>query len=175
MRFLFFIQGDKMGKKFIIFFTCIIPTIVNATDMCARDDVMVLAFDPMVAATKSTYDLYEWAWTATFPYGQIKGDATCLSEAEGLGRTTPMGAYYGTGEYSSTFITADSGLSGTDANGAERKACWCKITHPVTGRWVLYGNLKSGHQCTTECASACGSRMTSNTVLRKAFIETIGL
>ena len=116
---------------------CLLPICANATDMCARDDTMVLVFDKDIGGSGSGSNATEWTWWVNFAYGRIAGDATCLSAAEGLGRTSGQGAYYGTGDYSKTFIEAESGLKGTDSDGNDRKYCWCKMTHPVSSRWVF--------------------------------------
>ena len=163
--------------KRIIFTTliCTAPIFANATDMCARDNVMVLAFDPQVAGTNAGNNAAEWSWWTQFPYGRIAGEATCLSAAEGLGRTSGQGAYYGTGEYASTFITVDSGLSGVDANGAERKYCWCKMTHPAASRWVF--DEAMGTYCAGACASYCSLHLMSGSypAFKKGFFKTIGM
>ena len=126
-----------MMKKILMIVALCVPFCAFATDMCARDDIMIMVFDPMVNGTDSGNNAAEWTWWASFAYGRVAGDATCLSAAEGLGRTSGQGAYYGTGDYANTFITADAGLNGVDADGAERKYCWCKMTHPASSRWVF--------------------------------------
>ena len=118
---------------------CLLPIYANATDMCARDDTMVLVFDKDIGGSGYGNNATEWTWWTSFAYGRIAGDATCLSVKEGLGRTGTMGAYYGTGDYSKTFIEVEPGLKGTDSDGNDRKYCWCKMTHPVSSRWV-FGN-----------------------------------
>ena len=163
--------------KKIIFTTliCTAPIFANATDMCARDNVMVLAFDPQVVGTSSGHNAAELSWWVQYPYGRIAGEATCLSAAEGLGQTT-KGKYYGTGEYSSTFITADSGLSGVDANGAGRNYCWCKMTHPAVSRWVFFGRLGSASVCESDCMNTCAvSLLYKDATMRVGVFDTIGL
>ena len=142
--------------------------------MCARDNVMVLAFDPQIKMTKSGYNAAEWSWWTEFSFGRIAGTSTCLSSTESLGQTK-QGSYYGAGTYASTFITADSGLSGTDANGTERRTCWCKMTHPVTSQWVLRIVESSIQNCTNGCANYCGSEIGNLITLRKGVFEAIGL
>ncbi|MBR5625841.1 MAG: hypothetical protein IKW67_03625 [Alphaproteobacteria bacterium] len=162
-----------MKKIIFTLLICTATMAANATDMCARDDVMVLAFDPMVNATSTGSYAPEWSWWVQFPYGRIAGEATCLSAAEALGRTSGFGAYYGTGEYSSTFITVESGLSGVDADGAERKYCWCKMTHPAVSRWV-FGAYSGLSNCATACPAACSGRIQTDR-LHKYIFETIGM
>ena len=144
-----FSQGKNMKKLFFIF-ALFLPIYALATDMCARNNTIVIIFDNNINGTSNGNDATEWSWWASFPYGRIAGDATCLSKEEGLGRTSGVGAYYGTGEYSNTFINADAGLSGTDANGNERAYCWCRMTHPVSSHWVFKGACS---KCAQECSN----------------------
>ena len=145
------------------------PLCAIATDMCARDDMMVMVFDPLVNGTTNGSNTAEWTWYAVFPYGRIAGEATCLSAAEGLGRTSTTGAYYGTGDYANTFITAAAGLSGTDADGNERKYCWCRMTNPVSSRWV-FNNISCGF-----CSTVCSNYVRGTSATRQGMFETIGL
>ena len=153
---------------------CVLPMVAGATDMCARDDIMVMVFDPQVAGTNNGVNAAEWSWWTAFPYGRIAGEATCLSKTEALGQTE-RGAYYGTGTYASTFITADSGLSGTDDAGEERKYCWCKMTHPAVSRWVYNNATSSVSVCASGCASYCGAYARNYAGLRVGLFGSIGL
>ena len=162
-----------MKRIIMIIFVCLMPICTGATDMCARDNVTVIVLDPQVNATNTGSNAAEWSWWVEFPYGRIAGEATCLSATEALGRTSGFGAYYGTGTYSSTFIEADSGLSGVDANGAERKYCWCKMTHPVVSRWVM-GSYSTLANCESTCPAGCSGRIKTDK-LHKYIFETVGM
>lgn len=107
--------------RYLIFFVLFcFPFLSYATDMCARDDTMVMVFDPDVGIKDRS--AYAGDWKASFPYGNFSGEYTCLSAAEGLGRTSSTGVpYYGVGEYDKTFISATAGLKGVDEKGNERK------------------------------------------------------
>ena len=153
---------------------CVLPMVACATDMCARDDIMVMVFDPQVTGTGHGSNAAEWSWWAAFPYGRIAGEATCLSKTEGLGQTT-QGKYYGTGTYASTFITADSGLSGTDDAGEERKYCWCKMTYPAVSRWVFSYATGSASACASNCAAGCGADVRRYAAMRVGVFGSIGL
>ena len=143
--------------------------------MCARDDTMVLVFDKDIRGSGSGHNKTEWTWWVDFPYGRIAGEATCLSAAEGLGRTSGQGVYYGTGDYSSTPITAESGLSGTDSDGNDRKYCWCKMTHPVSSRWVFYYASADSSACASNCANYCGHNIPLNSAVRGGVFNSVGL
>ena len=123
-----------------IIFACafvFVGGVCHATEMCARNDTVIVPLEAANNGLSSGYNNNEFTWWVDFDFGRIYGYSTCLSADEGLGRTGTMGAYYGTGEYANAFINVDPGLTGTDANGNERKYCWCKMTHPASSRWVF--------------------------------------
>ncbi len=162
-------------KKIFVLLGLMVPFCAFATDMCARDDIMVLVLDPMVNGTANGNNVAEWTWWTAFAYGRVAGDVTCLSAAEGLGRTTVQGAYYGTGDYAKTFITADAGLNGVDADGAERKYCWCKMTHPASSRWVFNVAFASASECVSGCSGLCASYVRHTSALRGGVFGSVGL
>ncbi len=167
-------MGDRMKRFFVIIFA-LLPIYANATDMCARDDTMVLVFDKDIRGSGSGYNATEWTWWVNFPYGRIAGEATCLSAAEGLGRTSGLGAYYGTGDYSKTFIEVEPGLKGTDSDGNDRKYCWCKMTHPVSSRWGFNVASADSSLCASHCAFYCGSYVNSDSAVRGGMFNSVGL
>ncbi|MBQ0013030.1 MAG: hypothetical protein KBS86_00450 [Proteobacteria bacterium] len=122
----------------------------------------------------STYGLTEnGTWGATFSWGVVTGEATCLSEAEGLGRTSGYSPY-GTGEYSNTFIDASKGLSGKDADGADCIYCWCNMQSPAVSRWVLDHGHASSSNCAGSCADGCGNRVQAVSSFRSAVFSSFG-
>ena len=162
-------------KRLILLFFILAPMWANAQTMCVRDKSLVISLDENVAGTGYGVNASEMIWWTDFPYGRIYGEATCLSAAEGLGRTTGMGAYYGVEEYATTPITAEAGLNGTDANGEERKYCWCRATHPVSSRWVYSRAYHASSACTSYCADYCGDGVRTNSALRGGVFGSVGL
>ena len=162
-------------KRLILLFFILAPVWANAQTMCVRDKSLVISLDKNVAGTGYGGNASEMIWWTDFPYGRIYGEATCLSAAEGLGRTTGMGAYYGVEEYATTPITAEVGLSGTDANGNERKYCWCRATHPVSSRWVFDNAYASASYCVSNCAGNCGHYVRIGPSMREGVFGSVGL
>ena len=154
---------------------CVFSVCANAQTMCVRDKSLVISLDKNVQGTSHSSNKSEWIWWADFPYGRIYGDATCLSAEEGLGRTGTMGAYYGVDDYAKTPITADAGLSGTDANGNERKYCWCRATHPVSSRWVFNDASAASSSCASNCATLCGRNVHYHSALRGGVFGSVGI
>ena len=164
-----------MKKILCVVFICMASVVANATDMCARNDTMVFVFDKEVNGTNNGSNATEWTWWTSFAYGRVSGDATCLSIAEGLGRTTDQGAYYGTGEYANTFIDVEPGLHGTDSDGNERKYCWCTMTHAISSRWVFGYAIASASNCVSGCAAHCGNSVRINAAMRGGVFGSVGI
>ena len=164
-----------MKKILCVVLICMASVVANATDMCARNDTMVFVFDKDIKGTSNGNNATEWTWWTGFAYGRVSGDATCLSAAEGLGRTTGRGAYYGTGDYANMFIDVEPGLHGTDSDGNERKYCWCKMTHPFSSRWVFNDANASASSCVSSCAAYCGRYVQANAAMRGGVFGSVGI
>lgn len=162
-------------KRLILLFFILAPMWANAQTMCVRDKSLVISLDKNVRGTSYNSNKSEWIWWVDFPYGRVYGDATCLSAEEGLGRTTGQGAYYGTDDYAKTPITAEAGVSGTDANGNERKYCWCRATHPVSSRWVFNYAYDTYTACPSNCPNLCGSYVHNYPTMRGGVFGSVGL
>lgn len=163
-------------KRLILLFFILAPMWANAQTMCVRDKSLVISLVSGIQGTGYGHNPSEWIWWVDFPYGRIYGDATCLSAEEGLGRTTGQGAYYGTDDYAKTPITAEAGLSGTDANGNDRKYCWCRATHPVSSLWVLQSGMTDANTCITNCSLYCPYFFRGEqSKLQKSIFSSIGL
>lgn len=143
-------------RKIFVLLTLMTPMFAFATDMCARDDTMVLVFDAHVAGSGQTLNKSEWTWVASYAYGRIQGEATCISSQE----------------YQNANI--QSGLSGTDVNGNPRGMCFCKMTHPVVSGWV--GTSAWGTDgCILNCVYSCGQSGGSNIDFRQKMFNLIGV
>jgi hypothetical protein len=83
-------------KKFLFAVIFLFPTTILADTMCVRDNTLVISLDPSISGTT----IYNKGakWVMEFPYGQIHGEATCLSTTETMGQTN-AGKIYGTNEY----------------------------------------------------------------------------
>ena len=162
-----------------IIFACafvFVGAVCYATEMCARNDTVVVPLESVNNGLSHGNNNNEFTWWVDFDFGRIYGHSTCLSADEGLGRTSgTMGAYYGTGEYANTFIDAEPGLSGNDANGNERKYCWCKMTHPAFSRWVFNDARANSSVCASTCADRCGTFVHNYPSTREGVFRSVGL
>ena len=153
-------------KKIIIVLCCFITFGVGATEMCARNDTIVVPLDATVPGTGNGYNAVEWMWWATFEYGKIYGTATCLSKAE-----------------VAELLPSDDdellGRSGKDATAEKegtadnRGECYCKLTHPMSSRWVFY-NSYSASNCASNCAYYCAYYAHFNVGLRSGLFGSVG-
>ena len=161
-----------------IIFACafvFVGGVCHATEMCARNDTVIIPLEAASNGLSNGNNNNEFTWWSDFDFGRFYGYSTCLSADEGLGRTGTTGAYYGTGEYANTFIDTEPGLTGTDANGNERKYCWCKMTHPASSRWVFNNPRPWASDCLSWCASLCGGNVRTNAALREGLFGSVGL
>lgn len=140
-------------KHIAIFIMTFVTLSCHATDMCARNDVMLFVLDASAPKTKGEkFNTSEWSCNTSS--GRIQGDSTCLSDTE-------------------SSENAIAGLKGTDSNGNERKKCYCNLTHPFKSKWVLASTLASASACAdTGCVNACNAVFWNNTLL-KSLINAI--
>lgn len=160
--------------KKIVLILCLFMTIpVMATEMCARNDTIVIPLDSNVGGSSSGYSAAEATWWAIFSYGRIYGLSTCLSAAEGGKPSGSMGVYTNDKGQMLPQDEALAGRSGKDADGNDRGYCWCKMTHPASSRWVFY-NSYSASSCASGCAANCGSYARNNAALRSGLFGSVG-
>jgi hypothetical protein len=153
-------------KKLFVILCCLVCGVANATEMCARNDTIVVPLDATVAGNGNGYNTVEWMWWATFEYGKIYGIATCLSPAE-----------------VAELLPSDDdellGRSGKDAAAQEsgaadnRTHCYCKLTHPMSSSWV-YNYQASASNCTGGCARHCAFYTPDKVDLRSGLFGSVG-
>ncbi len=162
----------KTGR--IILILCSLITLpVMATEMCARNDTVVIPLDSNVNGTSNGYNAAEATWWAIFNYGRIYGLATCLSAAEGGKPSGSMGVYTNADGKMLPQDEALAGRTGKDADGNDRGYCWCKMTHPAYSRWVFNGS-NSASVCASNCAYNCAYNAHSHAALRSGLFGSVG-
>lgn len=153
-------------QKIICVLCCLITFGAGATEMCAHNDTIVVPLDATVPGTGNGHNAVEWMWWATFEYGKIYGTATCLSPAE-VTELLPSDDDELLGR-SGKDATAES--EGTADN---RTQCYCKLTHPMSSRWVFYYS-SSAASCASYCASNCAYNAPNNVGLRSGLFGSVG-
>ena len=143
-----------------------------ATEMCARNDTTVIPLDSNINGTGNGNNAAEATWWAIFKYGRIYGVSTCLSAAEGGKPSGGQGSYTNDKGQMLPHDDALAGRTGQDADGNDRGYCWCKMTHPMSSRWV-FTNSYSVSFCASNCANDC-SHSHLSAILRRGLFETVG-
>ena len=160
--------------KKIVLILCLFMTIpVMATEMCARNDTIVIPLDSNVGGTSNGNNAAEATWWAIFSYGRIYGLSTCLSAAEGGKPSGSMGVYTNDKGQMLPQDEALAGRTGQDADGNDRGYCWCKMTHPAYSRWVFVSSY-SASRCASNCARDCGSSARNGAALRSGLFGSVG-
>ncbi len=161
-----------MKKIIYLLFGVLLSLPSVATEMCARNDTIVIPLDSNVGSTGGGHRETEATWWVTFPYGRLQGLATCLSAAEGGALTTNRGAYTNANGEMLPGDDALAGRSGQDADGNNRRYCWCKMTHPASSRWVF--TTSNASDCKTVCSYACQNYIIAYDVVRSGLFKSIG-
>ena len=137
-------------RKIFIILCCFGILSAHATEMCARNDTVVIPLDATITQKGIGYNTTEWIWWKVYEYGTIYGAATCLSKKEIMMYSdwNGIGQVYG----GNVLNTADDELIGAsgyymnaDVNpdipdeekgDYKRIFCYAKITHPMSSNWV---------------------------------------
>ena len=143
-------------KKILAILICTLTLNAHATEMCARDDTVVVPLDATIECGADAYtNTTEWMSGVNFAYGLVHTTATCLSlndirEIEGSSNIS---------EPPNILSTSDERLLGRygwynddDTNPEnERKACYYQMTHPMLSMWVLHPGNTSSQSCYSGC------------------------
>ena len=158
-------------KKIFIILLCMITLNVNATEMCARDDTVVIPLDATITGDSYSTNPVEWIWWVNFSYGAIYGGAACVSKKEimmysdwkGSGNPT-SGLFLNTssdelignqGYYMNADINPD--IPDSEKSDYERKYCLVRITHPMSTAWMLINSYSTFSACND--ANGCLGRV----------------
>ena len=171
-----------MKKLSLILALIMVASNANATQMCARRDTTVIPLDGIPGGQKvnnATYwnDRWEWVWYAQFEYGRIYGAATCLSVQD----IREIQGKPSLANYVDSLVTDEDEIQGRDGyyNGDdtnteyERKFCYCKLTHPMSSRWVFQVSYDAA-DCSNNCAYYCANYAFSDVGWRSALFRAVG-
>ena len=155
-------------QKILMILICMFIGSAHATEMCAKNDTVVIPLDATVGGSTGAGNAIEWIWWAEFPYGKVYGSVSCLSLQE-LQKIQYDSSII-PGNVSYVLNNSDDelvGRSGIDSDGNKRKYCVCKLTHPMSSNWV-YLNMVEG------CGCKCPDYVWSNTTFRTYIFSAIG-
>ena len=134
----------------------------HATEMCAKNNTIVVPLDATVNATSYSQNGTEYMWWRSYSYGKVYGLATALSLQE-VREIENNPGLTGFPEVLNTDSDELIGRSGTDANGNKRSKCYCKLTHPMSSNWIFL-NCPNPDWSATYCASGADTRVLLSTI-----------
>ncbi|MDW2994687.1 MAG: hypothetical protein R8N24_01505 [Alphaproteobacteria bacterium] len=171
-------------------FLCFSLMTVNAwaTEMCARNDTIVIPLDAMIDGTGGQINDTEWLWKANFEYGTLYGANACLSKIEmmqyfGWDGKTKIPSMTPLNSSSDEYIAANGWYLDANINpnipesekpDYERKHCIAKMTHPVSTAWLYTGELNNIADCNNRCLNA-GLYKKDARIPRQAYFQNIAI
>ena len=123
-------------QKILLILICMFIGTAHATEMCAKNNTIVVPLDATVKGTSCGYNETEYMFWTQFPYGKIYGAWTFLSiqEVRKIENNPDLTAFPGV-------LNTDSdeliGRSGKDEDGNQRNMIYLKITHPMSSNWAV--------------------------------------
>lgn len=152
-------------------FLCFSLMTVNAwaTEMCARNDTIVIPLDATILPTGNAVNGIENLFVLRLDYGSVYGAFACLSKKEvemynnGVipARNQPINT--SSDELISSsgyYMNADTDPAIPDSEKPDyaRTYCFRKITHPISTKWILNGINNSPDSCNSD--NGCRSMYT---------------
>ena len=128
-----------------------------ANTMCVTSDNNSIVLNPSTDGTEHTGEEEMKTWTTIFPYGTVRGIATCNSTEGTFAHAYP--------EYD----------FGDDYASSEGVYCWCRMTYPVRSAWVINYERDSADICASHCASRCGNILKTNLSFRVSMYGSAGM
>ena len=176
-------NGGYEMKKIFIILCCMLCISAHATEMCARDDTVVIPLDATLNRKGQGANITEWIWWEEFDYGTIYGAAACLSlkEIQEIQNNPNLTSPPTVLNTSSDELIGSFGYyenNKTDPIYA-RIYCYYKITHPMSSSWAFRNTYSPPINSTQwACESVCyynNGRYMSNTLEdKKSFFNSIG-
>ena len=160
-------------KKIFLILT-MFTTNVFATEMCARNDVVVIPLDAAAPSTGGTFfENIDWRFGNSFGYGPVRGLATCLTNPEATSLTITGDTWYGllkTRDYDLAGLYSDN-----DNDENPRSVCCCKITNPVSSRWFCIKDKTTSTSCYSACSAECTAALRDHHTFRETMFKSIGI
>ena len=167
-------------RKIFIILCCLAGIPAHATEMCARNDTVVIPLDATINGNSGGNNDVEKLYWVVFDYGTIYGITTCLSKKEMMMYSN----WNGTGtivQYlnisndeligaSGYYMNADINPDIPDAEKSdyERRYCFAKLTHPMTSVWYNAGLyvIPTHTDCMRVCASYAAAQLAASDYAR---------
>ena len=169
-------------KKIFVILCCMCVLSAHATEMCARDDTVVISLDatlepgstPFVSGTEAMF-------ARSFAYGTLVFATGCFSwsdlrQIQGDETITTLPYILSTSDED---LIGNSGwYNGDESNpDNERKYCYYQLIHPMLSQWHVNrydANLKTAIDCSNGCTSNSNARVLGRQDWRELLFDTIG-
>lgn len=172
-------------KKILAILICTLTLNAHATEMCARDDTVVVPLDATIEFVPNSmkWNLVESMWWIDFEYGRLYGASGCfsLNEIRIIQNDPNMSSSnipYELSTNNEKYI-ANSGWYNGDESDPDnaRIFCYHQLTHPMLSRWyALYNERGFGtpKNCMDNCMTRAAGGMLGTLARRRDLFDTIG-
>ena len=172
-------------KKVLAILICTLTLNAHATEMCARDDTVVVPLDATIEPTGTAYsNNTEMIFAKRFSYGNLVFASGCFSVNEVRNIQNDPNITANTLPYelltTNEMYTANNGWYNGDENDPEnaRNYCYHQLTHPMLSRWWAVYNER-GFATPKQCMDACMNKgvgnIMSTVARRRDLFDSIGL
>lgn len=144
-------------------FLCFSLMTVNAwaTEMCARNDTIVIPLDATILPTGNAVNGVENLFVLNLDYGSVYGAFACLSKKEiemynnGVMPTMSQPINTSSDELiasSGYYMNADTDPAIPDSEKPDyaRTYCFRKITHPISSKWIYFYTAINPNKCNSD-------------------------
>lgn len=169
-------------KKVLSILLCVCSLNANATEMCARDDTVVISLDATVGPTKGIfYNNIEGLVGMNFSYGTLVYATGCFSmnEIRKIQGDENLKNNPDILETSDEDLIGNSGwYNGDESNpDNERKYCYHQLIHPMLSKWVkpvVSSNFNSELDCYMMCTPGIYNDGVKYLKTRQMMYDSIG-
>ena len=168
-------------KKVLAILICTLTLNAHATEMCARDDTVVVPLDATLNGngTDNGSNQIEWIWWVTFSYGRIYGYSSCLSlqDIRDIENNQKLSSVPDILSSNDTKLLGKRGYYNDDNSVPEneRKYCFVQMIHPMLSQWVHTGYHPGAEKtCYDACHRFSASYVNGNHLLRLNIFDSVG-
>lgn len=180
-------------KKMILILICMFIGSVHATEMCARNDTIVIPLDATIIPTGYIFNPTENLYKQAFSFGAVYGAFACLSKKEiEMYNNGVIPAPYQPINTSSDELIGSSGyymnanndnsIPAAEKPDYARTYCFLKTTHPISSKWIFRHRSNSPDSCNSNSGcrdsfgiSSNGGSSAEALNLRNALFSNVGI
>ena len=166
-------------KKVLAILICTLTLNAHATEMCARDDTVVVPLDATLTGKSYGSDPVEFIWWADFDYGRVYGAAACLSlqDIRNIENNQELDKPPYILSSNDTKLIGTTWYYNNDSSVSEniRGYCYLQLTHPMVSRWASAVSWdKDAKTCAEACYRFAGEYFKGNLYLRTYVFDSVG-